>query len=199
MNDKIFKIASISFETTGISNHSLNKAVNQQILSAGIIIADSDNFKSIETCYIEIKPNKDIVWNNKFEKIHGFTKDYLIKNGIIENEAAAIIADILVRHFDDIPIVLLGHNVSSFSYWFLYNILDKYNYYRDLNLFISSRVLDTFTLGKTLYGFNTFNEILDFLQLSDIKLNSREKAEVYLKFFRICKKQWNIFHDQIKR
>src|SRR5690606_26220674 len=147
--------------------------------------------------YFEVKPTNQTLanWDKKLESIHGFKPEYLLANGILEEHAAAIMCDLLMEHFSDDPVVMLGHNVGMFSYWFLYNILNKYNYYRDCNIFISSRMMDTFPLGKVLYDLDTQEDIFKFLKLPLDNLNAEDKSNAYLQFYRICKKHWNALNE----
>lgn len=186
MNSTVEKIASISFETNGYNLNSANKAEGYQILSAGIIISDCDTFIPVEKLYIELSPNDGIIWDKKLEKYHGFTLDYLKEHGVSEELAVTYISDLLFRHIGTEPVVLLGHNVSNFTYWFLRDIFNKY----DIELILSARVLDTFTLGKTFFDFNTQQDMFKFMKLGS-KPTAMDKSQAYLKFFRVCKKYWN--------
>ena len=185
MNSKIDNIVAVAIETTGFNKDDLNKASGHQILSFGMVSANTVDYKAIKSTYYEVKWNGTSLWNTNLEPMHGFTREYLNNNGIDEETAAAVMADFFIETFENKPVVLLGHNVSTFSYWFIKDLLHKYN----MNLTLSSRIMDTFTLGKLLFNFDDSHKIFNVLQRNS-KLNALEKADAYLQFMRIVKSQW---------
>jgi hypothetical protein len=185
MKNTINKVAAISIETSGINKDDCNKGKDYQILSFGIIIADAKTFNPIDNIYGQVKWNGESIWNVNLEPMHGFTKEYLNENGVDEEVAAAIIGKIFFDHFETNPIILLGHNISTFGYWFIKNILDKYG----IDLCISIRMLDTFTIGKTFFNLDNSKEIFSLLNRPE-KMNSLERADACLQLFRIIKKEW---------
>lgn len=193
MNSEILKVASVGVETTGFNRSTFNKAEGHQLLSVGIVVADATTFVPVDEIYHEIKWDGVSEWNSRLESVHGFTREYLERNGEDEVSVAASMANLFLDHFDDSPIVLLGHNVNNFAYWFIRDIFDKY----DLDLFVSDRVFDTFTIGKTLFGLNNQDEIFDMLGVKP-PLTSLDKARAYLKLFKITKGCWKLLNEKNK-
>jgi hypothetical protein len=97
-----------------------------------------------------------------------------------------------VEHNQLEPVVLMGHNVESFTYHFIRSILDKYELG---DIIISSRSLDAFTIGKTLYGLNSQKEIFKFLNVGKPE-NTLAKSKAYLKLFRITRKIWSTVYEK---
>lgn len=192
MESRIDKVACVSIETSGFNKHSENKADGYQILSFAIIIADATTFESIDSVYGEVKWDRNCIWTPDLESVHGFTVDYLDANGMSVEDSAAVIADILLRHFGSKPVVLLGHNVSTFAYWFIKDLLNKY----DIDLFISIRMLDAFTLGKALFGIDNSKELFKIAGKADVEVCSFNKAEMLRQFFRQTKLYWNKMYER---
>lgn len=192
MNSKINNVVSVSFETSGFNKYSDNKAENYQILSFGLVVADAQEFKAIDAVYGEVKWDRKYIWTPGLESVHGFTQAHLDEHGMDEEQAAAVIADILFRNFGtDDPVVLMGHNIATFGQWFLKDILDKY----DIDLFISVRMLDAFTLGKTLFGIDSSKELFEIIGGSGT-MNALVKADTIRQYFRQTKVHWDSVHDQ---
>jgi hypothetical protein len=191
MESRIDKVASVSVETTGFNKFSDNKAELYQIISFAIIIADATTFETIESAYGEVKWDRRSIWEPKLESVHGFTVEHLDEHGMSSEDAATVIADILFRHFGSKPVVLLGHNVGTFAYWFIKDILDKY----DIDLFISVRMLDTFTLAKTLFGIDNSKDLFKLIGKPDAVVNSLSKANMSRQFFRQTKLHWDNMHE----
>lgn len=137
------KFLAIDCETSSMSKGD-DPSTGCQMVSIGLIVSDVKTFKEIETLYIEIKWNGESDWSEYAEKIHGLTKDYLDENGVDEEEAAAQIVELIMRHFDTTKgIVLCGHNVVSFDKPFLKSLLRKF----DIDLKFSHRAIDSFPIG----------------------------------------------------
>jgi len=182
MSKKIQNILVVSLETTGINYTDCDRAVGHQILAGGFIVADSKTFTPIEKRYIEIKWDPMNAWDSDAESYHGLSKKYLNQNGITEEDAVVQIGELILRNIPSGPIVMLGHNVSNFTYWFMSDIFHKY----DIDLTFSARMLDTFTIGKTVFGLNDSKDIFNLLGKNPT--NALDKAEAYLTLFRLVKK-----------
>lgn len=182
MSKKIDKVAAVSLETTGASiNSDISKQF--QIISFGVSIASTKDFTPIESMYKEIRWNRSSTWSPELESVHGFTKPYLEENGIDEDIGAAYLADIFLNHFEDGPVVLLGHNICSFTLPHIQNLFYKY----DIDIRFSSRMYDTFSVGNLLFNLNTSKEIFKSLKLDVNDLNALHKANAYLKLYKLSK------------
>jgi DNA polymerase III epsilon subunit-like protein len=183
------KVLAVDLETSGISFQTkLDPSDNYryQILSIGAIVTDTKDFQPIEKFYIEIKMNGTSEWQMGAERIHGMSEQYLEENGVVEEEALADFVEFVMRHFDmSKPIVLLGHNVSSFDRQFLLSLMKKY----DLDFRISSRAIDSATLALVALEARNSDEMFDALGLPPRgKHNALEDIEMTLKVVRVISK-----------
>lgn len=188
MSVKIDTVFSLAIETTGFGK-GCDRSEGHQLVSVGLIAADSDTFKAKGGIHLTIKWNGESNWSKEAQNIHGLGPD---DGEITEEQAAAAIANFFIEHNQLEAVVLLGQNIDSFGYYFIRSILDKYG----LNdIIISARSLDTFTLGKTLYDLNSQKEMFRFLQIGKPK-NTLEKSKAYLKLFRITKNLWSKVYEK---
>lgn len=188
MSEVVETVFSLALETSGFGRENCDKGHGYQIVSLGLIAANADTFETIDSLYTTIKWNGVDKWSSQAESIHHFSKS----DGEYEEEdVAAILANFILNNNGADPIVFLSHNFSTFGYWFIRDLFDKYG----IELFISTRCLDTFTLAKTLFGLNTQNEIFNFLGNTNPQ-NTLEKAEAYLKLFRVSKKCWARIYEK---
>jgi DNA polymerase III epsilon subunit-like protein len=163
-----------------------------QIVSIGLIVVSPTTWKVREELYVEIKYNGESFWDKKAEAVHGLTKDYLEENGLDEEEAFLVIAEFLTRHFDvNKPIILGGHNVSTFDRHFLVALFAKY----DVKLSLSGRAIDTYSLGRVLFGTNDSTELFEMVGGERVTHNALEDAQLALKVVRMCNK---LFNDAVK-
>lgn len=187
-NIKFDKILGIDVETSGFNNsNKLNPAEGYQILSIGLIVADTKVFKPIEELYLEIKWDGESLWDEDAVKIHGFTKQYLDKHGLDTDEAAEIIALFLDKHFGiDTPISLLGHNVY-FDFSFLKMFLDKH----DLPFKFSYRHIDSFSLSMPTIETFSSDELFEFFGFAERTThNSLKDIKMTLKSIQLISKMW---------
>lgn len=188
MSVKVDTIFPLAIETTGFSK-GCDPSLGHQLVSVGLIAADAETFKIRDAISFTIKWNGESDWTDEAQNIHGLGPD---DGEFTEDQAAAAIANFFIEHNQLEAVVLLGQNIDSFGYYFIRSILDKYG----LNdIIISARSLDTFTLGKTLYGLNSQKEMFRFLQIDKPK-NILEKSKAYLKLFRITKKLWSKIYEK---
>ena len=152
-------ILAIDCETTGLffnvddPSYDPETGKEHQALSWGVIVADAKTLEPIEELYVEIQHNGDAEWNDSAAQIHGLTKEYLVENGVPEEEAVMLIANLIVKYWGtDNKIATLGHNVVAFDIWFLKRLMRRYG----IELRFGNRHIDTFSLSfGTIGGFNS--------------------------------------------
>jgi DNA polymerase III epsilon subunit-like protein len=151
-------------ETTGLffneDDPSYNSKTGQthQSVSWGFIVADAVTLKPIEKLYIEIKYNGTSEWNDRAFKIHGLSKEYLAENGMSEEDAAAAIANLIIKYWGPTGnICLLGHNVVTFDMWFLKRLMRG----QCIELKFGNRHIDTFSLGQCTIGIFNSDDLFD--------------------------------------
>lgn len=188
MSTKIDKVLALDTETSGINFEAMTVAEDYQMVSVGMIVADTENFEPMDELYIVIKWDGKSKWSEKAEEVHGMSKQYLAKNGVSPEEAAEKIALFLDKHFGiDKAINLLGHNVVHFDLQFLKQFLWKYG----LPFKFAHRHFDTFSLSMgTVRAFDS-NELFDMMGFEKRKShNALDDAKMSLAAFRIISKMW---------
>jgi hypothetical protein len=188
-------------ETTGIAFGSVDPTGSQdcdneeyfQAISFGFIVASATTFKPIAELYVEIQHDDRYVWNDGAEKVHGLSREYLAANGMSRKDAAFKIAAFIEKYFGPIQdirkICLLGHNVATFDRYFLIELLQEF----DLCPQFGNRHIDTFSLGVTLMGCCSSDELFDTLGLErdPNNHNALEDTKHALKAARLMKQFFN--------
>lgn len=191
----------IDAETSGIAFGSVDPtgaadADNEkyyQAVSFGFIIASATTFKPLDELYVEIQHDDRYQWSDGAEKVHGLSREYLAAHGMSRKDAAFAIAGFIEKYFgpmkDIRKIALLGHNVATFDRYFLIELLEEF----DLCPQFGNRHIDTFSLGVTLLGCFSSDELFDTLGLTrdPNKHNALEDARHALKAARLMKKFFN--------
>ncbi len=180
------KFLAIDCETSGMNTKGDDPSVNYQMVSIGLIVSDPKTFKEIEKLYLEIKWNGESEWSDFAYKIHGLSKEYLEENGVDEEEAAAQILELIMRHFDTTKgITLCGHNAASFDKFFLKALLRKFG----IELKFSHRVIDSFTIGLVAVQAFDSDELFSKMELAPRRMhNALEDIEYTLKSIRMINK-----------
>lgn len=161
------KILAVDCETSGLALGSLDPTYDReynrhyQSVSWGLIVADANTLKSIETLYVEIKWNGTSEWNARAEQVHGLSKQYLEVNGVSEEEAIQQMGSLILKHFADTPITLLGHNVASFDRYFLCDLFQRHG----ITIKTSNRMVDTFSVGFCTVGTYNSDELFESVGL----------------------------------
>jgi len=183
----INKILAMDCETTGLKFGSLDPSIGHQSLSWGMIVADA-NFKELDSLYLEIKWDGVSNWETRAEQVHGLSRDYLEANGMDKEDAAATIAEFILKHFDiDESIVCLGHNVRNFDLPFLVRLLSEF----DLKFKFAHRAIDTFSPGFVLAGKTNSDEIFQYFGMPPRhQHNALEDARRALKVCRNIRRLW---------
>ncbi len=175
------KILVIDTETSGMS-YEKDVTRNHQIVSIGLIVADSDDLVEQASMYAEIKWNGTSRWDAKAESIHGLSKDYLDKNGMTEEDAVFEIMAFIITHFDiNSPIILLGHNVRAFDLPFLEKLLSKFEF----DVKFSHRTVDSFSVGLVCFDTQDSDELFSKFFKKRLEHNSLEDARMALG---VCRK-----------
>lgn len=153
-------------ETTGLcfsgdsAVHDPNTGEHHQIVSIGLIVAESETFKSVEELYLEIKWNSISIkqrkgnseFGKKAEAVHGLTKSYLDAHGVDEEEAVLKIGEMILKYWGpDVSIRTLGHNVHLFDLPFLRDLFKRHG----IELKFGNRHYDTNSAGFV--AFTTWN------------------------------------------
>lgn len=99
----------IDWETTGYSIP--NYAQFHQGISFGAIIFDVRSLEPVEELYLEIKYDPKYKWEAGAEKVHGISQEYLRKNGVTQEDAAAQLCNLIIKYIGTEDVMLLGHRV----------------------------------------------------------------------------------------
>ena len=168
------KICVLDTETSGINFDSIDPSKNYKMLSCGLIAADN-NYNIIDELYVEFKwgdSDKHSKWSLSAQDIHGFTKEYLDKNGDTDVDGAEKIGGFLYDHWGaDTPITLLGTQVATFDQFFLRNFLNNMG----IPFRFSHRHLDTFGLGYGTVKAYTSDELFELCGHPRAKHNALEE------------------------
>lgn len=191
------KLLAIDCETTGLNWDTDDPSIGHQPISWGIIVADAASLKSIEELYVEIKWNDESKAARKADpefgagasRIHGLTSEYLEKNGVSEDEAVALIANLILKHWGPTTQVkTLGHNVHSFDVPFLRAMLRRH----DIDIPIGSRHYDSNSVGFCTVGAFTSDALFNTMGFdSRDSHNALEDARMALESCRRIKVLWD--------
>lgn len=195
-------LLAIDCETTGLCFTSDSPVYNpkteerHQALSWGIIVADAKTLKPVDDLYVEIKWNQSSkdqrVRNPRFgreaEKIHGLTFEYLEENGVDEEEAVALIGELVLTYWGpDVSIRTLGHNVHMFDVPFLRDMFHRH----EIPLRFGNRHMDSNSLAFGTVGTFNSDDLFSTLGMEEReKHNSLDDAKMALESFRIIRTLW---------
>ena len=161
-------LLAIDVETSGMCfgtddpSHNPVTGEQYQIVSIGLVVADTTTLKPVEELYLEIKWNGTSKWDAKAQSVHGLSLKYLEDNGIDEEEAVVEIANLILKYWGPTSgISLLGHNVATFDLYFLKQLMRKY----DIELQFSRRHIDSQTVGFTAFNAFTSDQLFEALGL----------------------------------
>ena len=192
------KLLAIDCETTGLffneDDPSYDAATGQhhQAISWGLVVADSATLKPIEEMYLEVQWDGKSQWNSKAQAIHGLSKEHLAANGLSSDDAAAAIANLVIKHWGpNGNIRLLGHNVLSFDKKFLQRTMRSVG----IELKFGARHIDTNSIGFA--TFETYNSDDLFAEVGFEKRsdhNALDDARMALEAARVVRV---IFQDAI--
>lgn len=191
------KLLAIDCETTGINYASDDPSVGHQAVSWGVIVADAETLKPIDELYVEIKWNEeskaakaaDPEFGAGASNIHGLTSEYLEENGIPEDEAVMLIANLILQHWGPTSAIkTLGHNVHMFDVPFLRAMFRRH----DIDIPIGSRHYDSNSIGFCTVGAVTSDDLFATMGFDDRNgHNALEDARMALESCRRIRVLWN--------
>lgn len=187
-------ILAFDSETTGIvkdrsnfdPSYNPNTGEEYQAISYGMLILNR-KLDILDKLYLEIAWNGKSIWTKEAEAVHGLSKEYLSQHGCSESEAVEKIGKFIGKYwgppdmqrsvFPMTPIISLGHNVI-FDVYFLRRSFDNV-FNGKLKLNISTKTIDTFGLGFTL--FETFNsdELFEVMKFKPRELHNALEDILY--------------------
>jgi DNA polymerase III epsilon subunit-like protein len=138
----------IDWETTG-SNFGGDSSLEYQGIAFGAVIFRLSDFEVVDTLkrYVKYEPAK-YKWSADAQRIHGMTRGFLEENGITQEEAAADLAELIIKYFGPSPkIMVLGHNVG-FDISFTRQLLQPHGLMFDVHHVL----LDTSGMGLIAFG-----------------------------------------------
>jgi hypothetical protein len=159
-----------------------------QSVSWGFIVLDGDTLKEVDRLYLEIKWNGDAEWDDRAEKVHGLSKEYLEENGISEEEAVAQIANLVIKYWGpDSPVCFLAHN-ANFDLCFLRRLTRRHQ----IEFKFGNRVIDTNGIAFATFGTYTSDEFFEAAGLPERTIhNSMEDIEMTVESVRRTKLVFN--------
>lgn len=85
-----------------------------QGISFGAIVANAETFEPIETLERSVKfDSNKYKWSAEAEAIHGLSIEWLEKNGVTKEEAAADLASLILKYWGPTGLVMFaGHNTG---------------------------------------------------------------------------------------
>lgn len=149
-------------ETTGIAFGSDNPvrrgSESFQAVSWGLIVADAETLKPLDSLYVEIKWNGESTWSKEAERVHGLTLPYLEANGVDEEDAVVEIAGFIMKHWGPTGVVCIGgHNVATFDLFFLKDLLNRF----EIPVKFGSKTIDTNAIGFATFGTHNSDDLFE--------------------------------------
>jgi DNA polymerase III epsilon subunit-like protein len=138
----------LDWETTG-STFGGDSSIEYQGIAYGAVICDLTNFTPVETLYRELHfDDTKYKWTEGAEKIHGLSREHLLKNGVSREEGLRDLAELLLRYFaPGSKILIMGHNVS-FDADFTHQLFKDFG----LEIVFHHVMVDTSGIGFVLTG-----------------------------------------------
>lgn len=157
----------IDWETSGNDWNSktvYDLAKKYQGISYGLVVFDTATLEPVDTLYRELTFDATRYgWDAAAEAIHGLSQSYLEMNGIGHEDAAADMAEMILKYFTpQEPILFLGHN-TEYDKAFTAQLLDPYG----VMFNIHNTHLDTSGTAYLNFGLHTSNDVFHFLGLPE--------------------------------
>jgi DNA polymerase III epsilon subunit-like protein len=187
-------LLALDCETSGLAFNSLDPSHDPttgetyQAVSMGLIVVDSTTLQAVEDLYVEIEWDGKSDWTASAEKVHGLTKEYLRDNGITGEEAVMAIGELILKYWEPKQVIsLIGHNVATFDRYFIHRLMSEHG----LHLKFGNRHIDTHTIGFTVFGTNSSDELFTLLGVDRGAHNALEDAYASLTALQVAKELVN--------
>lgn len=193
-------VLALDIESSGMAFNSDDPSVDSntgatyQPVSVGLIVADANTLEPVKELYVEIKHEKPYTWDDRAERVHGLSREYLDKHGMSMEDAVVEICNLIVEYWGpDNSIRLLGHNVATFDLWFLRRLMRT----QDIELKFGSRHIDTSSVGFVVFSTYNSDDLFETVGIpprDPSKHNALDDARYALKSMKIVR---NIFEQAI--
>jgi hypothetical protein len=152
-------ILAIDWETTGTTWSTHQETFKQfQGISFGAIVADAKTLEPVEQIYHKVKfDSSKYKWSAEAEAIHGISQQQLEQEGLEPEEAAAELAEMILKYFGTNEVMFLGHN-TWFDIHATKQLLEPFGVMPKLH----HVVLDTAPLGFIGVGSYKSNDVFNF-------------------------------------
>lgn len=174
----------VDCETSGLCNigddpsYDPSNDTTYQMVSIGLIVADSETLKPVDKLYLEIQfDENENTWLSGAESVHGLSRQYLKDNGVTEEDAVVQIANLILNYWGTTPVHCAGHNFVSFDLHFLKRLLRKFN----LEINFAARHIDTNSIGFATLGTYNSSDLFEIFGFKRESHNAMEDAEYALK------------------
>ena len=154
-----------------------------QGISVGALVLNGDTLETVDQLYLEIKFDAEkYSWTTSAERIHGLSVDYLNANGIEREEAAIILAEFILKHFDNLDDVIFGGHHVDFDIAFTNQLLRDF----DLSEVVPHHIrYDTSVVGAVVFGIPSSKKLFEFFGFERGTHNAFEDAEIAANVIRV--------------
>lgn len=162
----------IDWETSGYTVPKYS--AQHQGIAVAVVIFDIDTFAIVDSVYLEIKFNPKYQWDMGAEKIHGLTREYLAANGITQEEAAVIVAELIMKYNGTEKLIILGHR-PNFDIDFTDQLMESVNF----ELKYDPVKIDSAAFATVFLGVNRSDEMFDMMGLPPRKEHNALEDIIY--------------------
>ena len=165
----------IDWETSG-SDFNGDSHVSYQGLSFGAAVVRISTFEIVDSLYLEIKfDGSKYKWSNEAEAIHGLTREHLESNGVDREEAAVMLAELLLKYFNpDKRMIFIGHSVD-FDIAFTQQILEDH----DIHIKVHPIRFDTRSFAQALLGISKSDDLFALMGFPERTGNNAMEDCIY--------------------
>lgn len=165
----------IDWETSG-SAWGRDSTAEYQGISFGAIVFKTSNFSTVEELYLEIKFDEGrYKWSNEAESIHGLSRDRLEATGVSQTDAAAALAELILKYWGPHEkVMLLGHNTEfdrRFTNQLMNSIEIEFSVEKqtefDSWIQLHHVLLDTSSAGCVAFGIYKSNDLFKHIGFED--------------------------------
>jgi DNA polymerase III epsilon subunit-like protein len=175
----------IDYETTGLDV----REGKHQPISVGALVIKTDTLEVVDKIYLECKAElQRFEWDPGAERIHGLSPEHLDTQPTMKDSATALFA-FLIKYFKaNDRITVIGHNPS-----FDTNCLELWMKEIEVNLRLSHRKLDTFSIGFALFAAENSDQLFKMVGVKRDAHNALEDAEATVAALQFARKVGNIY------